>query len=223
MSRFDLSNYETVKSRKAKFYKDYPDGRVLTEIHTLTDTQTVIKATIYKSLDDQKANAPFATGHAQEFQGQGGMANRYAWTENCEESAVGRALDNAGYASSASREEMQKVDRHEKSSQSVASSRTIQQQGGARPTDGGQSTKQAVSRTDYLALGYTQEELDDFTARYQKLTRLQKQLLDNWGGAGKLLKKHKGDMNGVKDEMIQITIPREGKPEERKQVEGGFI
>jgi hypothetical protein len=37
--------------------------------------------------------------------------NYTSWTENCEESAIGRALDNAGYASSPSREEMQKVER----------------------------------------------------------------------------------------------------------------
>jgi len=40
----------------------------------------------------------------------GRQADQYAWVENCEESATGRALDNLGYHSgSASQEEMQKV------------------------------------------------------------------------------------------------------------------
>ncbi|GAK41921.1 putative peptidase [Paenibacillus sp. TCA20] len=40
----------------------------------------------------------------------GRQADQYAWVENCEESASGRALDNLGYHSgSASQEEMQKV------------------------------------------------------------------------------------------------------------------
>ena len=54
-----------------------------------------------------------ATGIAQETQGQGGFANTDAWVENCETSAIGRALANWKYQGSKaprpSREEMSKT------------------------------------------------------------------------------------------------------------------
>jgi hypothetical protein len=50
-----------------------------------------------------------STGHSLSIAG-GAKADKNAWMENSEESAVGRALDNLGYHSgSASREEMEKV------------------------------------------------------------------------------------------------------------------
>ena len=53
------------------------------------------------------------TGIAQETKGQGGFANADAWMENCETSAIGRALANWKYQGSTkprpSREEMSKV------------------------------------------------------------------------------------------------------------------
>ena len=53
-----------------------------------------------------------ATGIAQETKGQGGFANKDAWVENCETSAIGRALANWKYQGSnkkrPSQEEMRK-------------------------------------------------------------------------------------------------------------------
>lgn len=115
MSKFNLGDYETVKSRKKRFYKDYKDGRIVV-FHVKIDPQeTVMRAEIYKNSDDQCKGLAFSTGYAQEFKGQGGFANKHAWTENCEESAVGRALDNAGYAGNdrCSQEEIIKVQRAE--------------------------------------------------------------------------------------------------------------
>jgi len=114
MSR-DLKNYDTVKSRKKKFYEKYPDGRIIIEQLLITEEQAVMKATVYKSIEDQRSHLPWATGFAQEFKGVGGVANKFAWLENCEESAVGRALDNAGFSTilAASESEMRKVARME--------------------------------------------------------------------------------------------------------------
>lgn len=108
---FNLEQYETVKTRKKKFYSDFKDGRIVVECVRIESKEAVFKASIFKSKEEQLENAPFSTGYAQEFQGQGGFANKFAWAENCEESAIGRALDNAGYASNdkCSREEMLKV------------------------------------------------------------------------------------------------------------------
>lgn len=113
---FNLENYEPVRRRKKRFFKDYTDGRITVELIKSTEVETVIKASLYRDKEDQKEILPLSSGHAQEFKGQGGMANKYAWLENCEESAIGRALDNAGYASDekCSREEMIKVAEKEK-------------------------------------------------------------------------------------------------------------
>jgi hypothetical protein len=103
---FDLSNYEQVKDRITRFYSDHPDGRILTELVTAPGelgTHASFKALVYLG-DTLKA-----TGYAYEAQGQG--VNRDAWVENCETSAIGRALANMDYCGSLrpSREEMTKV------------------------------------------------------------------------------------------------------------------
>jgi len=103
---FDLSSYEQVKDRITRFYSDHPDGRILTELVTAPaelGTHASFKALVYLG-DTLKA-----TGYAYEAQGQG--VNRDAWVENCETSAIGRALANMDYCGSLrpSREEMTKV------------------------------------------------------------------------------------------------------------------
>ena len=125
MSNFDLDSYETVKERKKKFKADYPDGRIVVEQINLPEQIKELaefKAYLFKDADEQSKNLPLATGHALEIRetelsrSRDGKTyesvNYTSWTENAEESAVGRALDNAGYAGAPSREEMKKVIRH---------------------------------------------------------------------------------------------------------------
>lgn len=108
---FDLQNYETVKSRKKRFYADHKDGSIIVELIFRDDTHAVMKASVYKTKEEQQRGLPTATGYASETKGIGSPANRIAFLENAEESAVGRALDNAGYSGNdkCSREEMAKV------------------------------------------------------------------------------------------------------------------
>ena len=110
-----LENYESVKARKKRFYKDYEDGRIIVELVKGDTREAVMCARLFKSLKEQSACLPLSSGYAQEFKGEGGFANTHAHLENCEESAIGRALDNAGYATNekCSREEMIKVFREE--------------------------------------------------------------------------------------------------------------
>ena len=111
MAKFNLENYETVEERLKKFWKDYPNGRVETEVVHITDDGTcvTIKSAIYKDINDTH---PVATGIAQETKGQGGFANADAWMENCETSSLGRSLSNWMYQGAnkprPSREEMSK-------------------------------------------------------------------------------------------------------------------
>jgi hypothetical protein len=112
MAKFNLDNYETVEDRLKVFWKDNPNARINTEIAHITEDGTcvTIRAEVFKKEEDAR---PVATGIAQETKGQGGFANADAWMENCETSAIGRALANWKYQGSTkprpSREEMSKV------------------------------------------------------------------------------------------------------------------
>lgn len=112
MPKFNLENYETVEERLKVFWKENPEGRIFTEVvHETDDGSCVtIRAFIYK---DENDTNPISTGIAQETKGQGGFANTDAWVENCETSAIGRALANWKYQGSnkprPSAEEMSKV------------------------------------------------------------------------------------------------------------------
>ena len=112
MAKFNLDNYETVEDRLKKFWKDNPNARINTEIAHITEDGTcvTVKAEVFKQEEDAR---PVATGIAQETKGQGGFANADAWMENCETSAIGRALANWTYQGSKaprpSRQEMSKV------------------------------------------------------------------------------------------------------------------
>jgi len=105
---FNLEDYETVEERLIKYWKDHPDGQIHTKIIEATATRFIVEASIYRTEADAR---PWTTGLAEEtVQGRG--VNATSALENCETSAIGRALANAGYATKgkrASREEMKKV------------------------------------------------------------------------------------------------------------------
>ncbi len=105
---FNLDNYETVESRLEKWHEKYPDNRIETELIEANDKRFIVFAKIFKTEADQK---PCATGLAFEIITEKGV-NSTSALENCETSAIGRALANAGFAAKgkrASREEMAKV------------------------------------------------------------------------------------------------------------------
>jgi hypothetical protein len=105
---FNLADYETVEVRLEKFIKDYPDFRVATELEVCDKDRYVVKAYLYKVATESVA---WTTGYAEEKVTDRGV-NSTSALENCETSAIGRALANAGYAAKGkrpSREEMSKV------------------------------------------------------------------------------------------------------------------
>jgi len=105
---FNLEDYETVEERLIKFWKDHKDGQIHTKLLEHTSGRFIVEASIYRTEADSR---PWTTGLAEEtVQGRG--VNATSALENCETSAIGRALANAGYATKgkrASREEMGKV------------------------------------------------------------------------------------------------------------------
>jgi hypothetical protein len=105
---FNLEDYETVEERLVKFWKEHPDGRIYTEIVEHTLQRFIVKASIFRTEVDAY---PWTTGFAEETVSTRGV-NSTSALENCETSAIGRALANANYAAKGkrpSREEMAKV------------------------------------------------------------------------------------------------------------------
>lgn len=115
MAQFDAGNYIDVQERITRFWSEYPDGSIVTRLMSPPDdfSQCRYEATVYRHRDDQR---PSATGYAFELAAPGTKGpNATSHEENCETSAIGRALANMGYATTRqdrpSRQETSKVER----------------------------------------------------------------------------------------------------------------
>jgi len=111
---FNLDDYEPVEKRlgykkdATSFWEDNPDGRIETELLEASKDRFIVMARLYRTEADAKA---WTSGIAEETVAQRGV-NQTSALENCETSAIGRALANAGYATKGKRpslQEMQKV------------------------------------------------------------------------------------------------------------------
>ena len=82
--------YKTVALRVAEFRDKFPTYFLTTEIVKIDDDQCIIKAYVGQHQVNGE-NHVFATGHAQEFR-KASQINGTSYVENCETSAIGRAL-----------------------------------------------------------------------------------------------------------------------------------
>jgi hypothetical protein len=108
---FNPNEYATVNERIAKFKAEYPEGSIQTEIVKYENGLIVVKAYAFRDREDIHPS----TGHAQEVEGSS-YINKTSALENCETSAVGRALAFLGFEvkkAIASREEVEKARRRE--------------------------------------------------------------------------------------------------------------
>ena len=85
--------YATVASRVQAFRELCPDGLITTDIISLEDGVVTMKATV-----SDETGKVVATGLAQEKEGAG-FVNKTSYIENCETSAIGRAMAMIGIGS----------------------------------------------------------------------------------------------------------------------------
>lgn len=115
-----LKDYVEVNVRVEKFWEKYPNGRIETDLVSWENGVIVMKANVYKDLKDE---LPSANGFAYEKEGSS-FINKTSALENCETSAVGRALALLGFEikkSIASKEEVEnaKLQQHEGSQNAI--------------------------------------------------------------------------------------------------------
>lgn len=91
-----LKDYVDVAERLRAFYGQYPEARVQTTIINLTPDRVVMRAEVYRTKDEQ---FPAGTGHSAMAIPGSTPYTRGSELENCETSAVGRAIVAAGLPS----------------------------------------------------------------------------------------------------------------------------
>lgn len=110
-NKINLADYVDVAERIQRFYEKHPEGSIQTEMVRLDGDLVVFRASVYRDRGDPVPT----TGWAYEREGAG-YVNKTSFIENCETSAIGRALANMGFAVRAgeprpTRQEMEKVQR----------------------------------------------------------------------------------------------------------------
>jgi len=93
-AKFALGDYVEVADRIKAWHEEFPEGRIETELVSISDKLVVTKSRVYRTSDPQEA--PAGIGHSML-----GIPGKTPYTkdselENCETSSVGRALVMAG-------------------------------------------------------------------------------------------------------------------------------
>ena len=108
MAHFDLSLYETVAQRLERFWTSYPQGQIVTTMMHYDASTVIFRCETYDN--DGRI---IAHGWAEEVMGNSPV-NKTSFLENCETSAIGRAISNGPLGHTGERSsstEMEKVNR----------------------------------------------------------------------------------------------------------------
>ena len=121
--KFNPEDYDTVESRIKKFWIQFPNGRIHTQIVHNDESRFIVQAWVYTDREDMRS---VTSGMAEEIVGSS-MVTKTSALEVCETSAIGRALANFIFSGNKrpSREEMQKVERYEKNPRNPHEVRTL--------------------------------------------------------------------------------------------------
>jgi len=162
-------DYATVAYRLTCFRQLHPAGQIVTTLEKDDDGVIVMKSEIWL---DRSDGYPIATGWAEEVRGSSNI-NKTSALENCETSAVGRALGFAGYGSA---EQIASADEVE-----VAIARQAKECATARQTLKVMAEKKTEAKITKKQREMIEQYLDDCTDGDVKLQRL----LD-WGSVDNL-------------------------------------
>lgn len=88
-----VKDYAEVNQRIKAFRMVYPTGKIITQMVSNDNGVCIFRAEVYKEDPDE---LPIATGTAYEKENSS-LINSTSYIENCETSAVGRALGMAGF------------------------------------------------------------------------------------------------------------------------------
>ena len=90
-------DYAEVNQRVLAFWELFPDGAITSEMLSDDGERCEFVARVYRDGLEQVADTPAATGHAFEVRAdRHSMVNQTSYVENCETSAIGRALGMLG-------------------------------------------------------------------------------------------------------------------------------
>lgn len=159
--------YVPVTERVKEFRRQYPDFKLITEIVHYDDNSVIMVAKIY----DQDGKM-IANGHAQEDRNASNI-NKTSYVENCETSAVGRAIGMLGIGIDAS----------------MASAEEV-----ANAVDRQETLKQKVNKNCITSLKMLADEKgSDFSSilSYYDLEKVEDMTMEQWQSAMQLLNRKK--------------------------------
>ena len=159
--------YVPVTERVKEFRRQYPDYKLITEIVHYDDNSVIMVAKIY----DQDGKM-IANGHAQEDRNASNI-NKTSYVENCETSAVGRAIGMLGIGIDAS----------------MASAEEV-----ANAVDRQETLKQKVNKNCITSLKMLADEKgSDFSSilSYYDLEKVEDMTMEQWQSAMQLLNRKK--------------------------------
>lgn len=164
-----LKDYVEVNVRVERFYEKYPNGRIVTEILSWENGVVVMKASVYRDMADP---VPSATGHAYEKEGST-FINKTSALENCETSAVGRALAMLGFEikkSIASKEEVENAKLNQNDSKPSKKEKNSDNNGNMTP----------VLKAKYQAVFGNLDGIEEYVSQHGKdAEKLLTQVLQN--------------------------------------------
>ena len=167
-------NYAEVPQRITAFRKLYPTGFIKTELLSNVDKVCVIRAEVGYHDDASGADVILGTGMAYEKE-DSTFINKTSYIENCETSAVGRALGMCGFGidtSVASAEEVQTAILNQAASEAIGETR------------GNALRKHLIENEiapDFVCKGYKVRELKELTeAQHAQIVKNIKKIKESY-------------------------------------------